>query len=207
MITPAIHRELRFLALCGVESARLAGDAVIGQFKPKLSEIEGTRKVSLVQRFVNWPDDPISIVRFTNRYGPLEIPAVTGARFEFHVDAFRAAQKQFREMWGNLRKHSGLELLNQGGSLRFRKGSLTYTAPTLYRYLYADLATSPVERVRICKREECPHPYFSAGHLKQRFCGDECAEEDQRALKREWWGKHGQSWRAKRRRETTEGVK
>jgi hypothetical protein len=207
MITPNLRRELQFLTLSGVEGVQLSGDVVIGQFKPKLVEIGGARKVGLIQSFVNWPDDTKSIVRFTRRYGPLEIPAVPGGPFEFHLDAFKAAQEHLWEIWGNPRKHSNLELLGLGGSLRFHRGSITYTAPTLYAYLFADLATSPVERVRICKWEECPHPYFIAGHLKQQFCSDECAEEGQRVLKREWWEKNGQSWRAKRRREITEGAK
>jgi hypothetical protein len=207
MRTPTIRRDLRFLTLSGVEGVQLSENAVIGQFKPKLVEIGGTRKVELIEMFVNWPGDAKSIVRFTRKYGPLEIPASPGVPFEFHLDEFKAAQEQFREIWKNSRKHSDLELLSLGGSLRFHKGSITYTAPTLYAYLYADLTTSPAERIRICKREECRHPYFIAGHLKQQFCSDECAEEGQRELKREWWEKHGQSWRAKRRREITLGVK
>lgn len=207
MITPTIRRELKFLTLTGVEGVQLSGNAVIGQFKPTLVEMSETGNVELIESFVNWPDDAKNIVRFTRRYGPLEIPAVPGGPFEFHLDAFKAAQEHFREIWRNPRNHSDLELLNRGGSLRFHKGSITYTAPTLYAYLYADLTTSPAERVRICKREECRHQYFIAGHLKQQFCSDECAEEGQRVLKREWWEKHGQSWRAKRRRGITEGVK
>lgn len=208
MITPTVHRELRFLTLSGVDGVQLSGDAVVGQFKPRLVEISGTREVSLIESFVNWPDDPKSIVRFTRKYGPLDIPAIPSAPFEFHLEAFKAAQEHFREIWRNLRKQNpDLELLSLGGSLRFHRGSITYTAPNLRAYLYVDLTTSPAERVRVCKREECRHPYFIAGHLKQQFCSDECAEEGQRLLKREWWEKHGQSWRAKRRREVTEGAK
>jgi hypothetical protein len=206
MKTPVLRRELKFLALSGVENVRMAGDTVIGQFKPTLSEIAGTRNDSLIQRFVNWPDDAKSIVRFTRRYGPLEVSPVIGGSFEFHLSAFKSAQEHFRGMWRHPRNHSNLELLNQGGVLKYRGRSLTYTAPTLYAFLHADLTTSPVERVRVCKRKECPHPYFIAGHLKQRFCSDDCAEEGQRVLKREWWERHGQSWRSKRRTKTAEGV-
>ena len=206
MKTPAINRELQFRTSIGVEGVQLSGETVIGQFRPKLTELAVTRNGSLIQTFVNWPDDVKSIVRFTRKYGPLEIPPAPEALFEFQVDAFRGVQKHFREMWGNLRTRSNLDLLAHGGSLRFHKASIIYTAPTLYAYLNVDLATSPVERVRMCKREGCHHPYFIAGHLKQRFCSDECAEEGQRVLKREWWEKHGQSWRAKRRTEIKEGV-
>jgi hypothetical protein len=207
MITPAIRRELRFLTFSGVEGVELSGEAVVGHFKPKLVQIGGTRDESLVESFVNWPDDPKDIVRFTRRYGPLEIPAVPNGSFEFHLGAFKAMQGHFREIWKDLPKRTDLDLLKLGGALRFHKGSITYTAPNLRTYLYVDLITSPAERVRVCKREECHHPYFIAGHLKQVFCSDECAEEGQRLLKRAWWEKHGQSWRAKRRAEITEGVK
>ena len=205
MKTPAINRELRFLSLTGVEGVKLLGDEVIGQFKPKLKELAATSDISLVQVFVNWPDDAKSIVRFTRRYGPLEVSPVPGGAFEFHLSAFKAAQEHFRGMWRSPRSHANMELLNHGGRLRFSKGSLTYTAPTLYAFLRADLMTSPVERVRICKRAECRHPYFIAGHLKQRFCSDECAEEGQRVLKRKWWEQHGQSWRAQRRTKSKRG--
>src|ERR1017187_266040 len=143
MITPAILRKLRFLAFSGVEGVQLSGDAVIGQFKPKLVEIGGARDVRLIETFVNWPDDAKSIVRFTRRYGPLEIPAIPGAPFEFHLDEFKTAQEYFRDIWRNVRKRSDLELLSLGGSLRFHKGSITYTAPNLRAYLFVDLTTSP----------------------------------------------------------------
>src|ERR1035438_5035735 len=141
MKTPAINRELQFRTSLGAEGVRLSGETVIGRFRPKLTELAVTRDGSLIQTFVNWPDDAKSIVRFTRKYGPLEIPPVPGAPFEFNVDAFRAVQKHFREMWGNLRKHSNLDLLAHGGSLRFHKASIIYTAPPPYAYLNVALGT------------------------------------------------------------------
>lgn len=76
---------------------------------------------------------------------------------------------------------------------------VTYEAPSLYAYLYVDLLSIPIRRVRVCKRPGCLHPYFTAGHLRQRFCSDECAAEGLREWKREWWKKHGSTWRQQRK--------
>ena len=94
-----------------------------------------------------------------------------------------------------------------GGQLRFHADSTTYFAPTLYAYLYADLMTSPKERAKVCKRKGCEHPYFVARHLNQEFCSDLCAEEAKRAWNKDWWQKHGRSWRVKRGKNTAENMK
>ena len=101
-------------------------------------------------------------------------------------------------MWSGLATCDEQDLL-KGGSLRFSGGSVSFVAKALYWYLYVDLITLPTDRAKICKRERCIHPYFIAGHLKQRFCSDECAAAGQRELKKEWWEKHGQAWRLGRR--------
>jgi hypothetical protein len=126
------------------------------------------------------------------------------------VAEFGLLQRVLQKKWKDIDTHPEEDLW-KGGSVNFRGGSITFIAKTLYWYLYLDLLTIPIERVKICKRDQCVHPYFIAGHLKQRFCSDECAEESQRELKKEWWGKKGRAWRINRRKaakaeETKSGV-
>jgi hypothetical protein len=166
-----------------------------------LVEIGGKKDLRLIESFLNWPDNPDGILRFTHMYGPLEIVPRPGGYFSFALQAFRDRQSELREIWRRFEEEVGspvdfLHLL--GGAVRFHKHSVTYEAPSLYAYLYIDLLSSPIRRVRLCKRPGCLHPYFTAGHLRQRFCSDECAAEGLREWKREWWKKHGSRWRQQR---------
>jgi hypothetical protein len=201
---PAIHRKLRLVFMGGVQQARLSEDMVLGQFKNRLVEIGGRREPRLVETFANWRDDPMSILRFTRKYGPLNTPAEPGGEFSFTLKDFRTFQDIFRTTWRDLetQAHHPIDIVAMfGGTFRVSRGIITYVAPDLQAYLSVDLIANPdIERFRVCQREDCLHPYFLAGHLRQQFCSDECAEEGQRELKREWWQKHGESWRAKRRK-------
>jgi hypothetical protein len=200
MLTPALHpRNLQLRTLLGVEEAKQVGDEIVGRFKDELTAFEGKREGRLIDKFLNWPDDTKSILRFTRKYGPLEIAAKPKNTFRFPEADFRSAQQRLGKMWRSQDIHPEKEI--KGGTLLFRQGTVTYSAPTLFMYLYVDLVTLPIDRVKICKRDGCVHPFFIAGHLKQRFCSDECAEVGQRELKKEWWDKNGAAWRANRRNE------
>jgi hypothetical protein len=212
MLTPSTFlRKLGLRISIGAKDTRQVGDEIVGHFKSVLVPFEGEREGRLIDKFLNWPSDPESIAQFTRKYGPLEIATVPGNEFRFHVTDFSRVQRQLQTIWKDINAHTAHNLM-KGGSLHFRGGSVSFIAKTLFWYLYMDLITLPIERVKICKRDQCVHPYFIAGHLKQRFCSDECAEEGQRELKKEWWDKNGQAWRVKRRRavkteETKNGTK
>lgn len=51
-------------------------------------------------------------------------------------------------------------------------------------------------RARVCSRCET---YFTANRPNQPFCGVACSLEVSRARKREWWEKHGDEWRKRKR--------
>jgi hypothetical protein len=203
MLTPAksLH-DFRFCTLGGVEDVRLEGPEVIGRFKDELVEFKGLPKRRLIEDFLNWPSDSESILRFTRRYGPLQQEPVRGAAFRFPPISWEVDQRFFRKHWRSAAKYPDWQ--PDGGTLAFRNGRLTYTAKNLYMYLYMDLFTSEAKRLRLCRRPDCPHPYFIAGHLKQRFCSDQCAEWGQREWKKQWWKEHGETWRAKRKIEQEE---
>lgn len=198
MLTPSLHpRSLQLRTFLGVKDAMQDGEEIVGHFKNDLIAFEGKREGRLIDKFLNWPGDLKGILRFTRKYGPLRIAAKPGIPFRFQTSDFINAQEHLRGMWQSLDIHPEEEI--EGGSLQFRQGKVTYVSATLFMYLYVDLVTTPIDRIKVCKREKCAHPYFIAGHLKQRFCSDECAEVGQRELKKAWWDKNGQVWRANRR--------
>jgi hypothetical protein len=202
MFTPANSiRKFRFCTLAGVAEVHVAGsNRIVGRFQTDLKEFYGPPDRRLIQKFLNLRCDPQSIMEFTRRYGPLEAAPVSGAEFEFYWFDWIQTQKRFCSMW----RRTGIFGLDarerSSGTLAFRNGWLTYTAPNLYVYLYMDLVTCEAQRLRICKRADCPHPYFIARHLKQRFCTERCGEWGQREWKKQWWTEHGTAWRAKRNR-------
>ncbi len=64
-----------------------------------------------------------------------------------------------------------------------------------------------VDRMRICKRKDCPTPYFIWSPKRRNYCSDPCAREAQRAFKLSWWQKDGLEWQRKRRAKAKRGEK
>jgi hypothetical protein len=201
MFTPAKSiRHFRFCTLAGVENVRLVdSNKITGRFQAKLTEFYGPTKGRLIEDFLNWPSDPQSVLHFTRKYGPLQISPVEGKEFEVSWHPWTLDQRRLRSLWRQKSFFDLNERERSNGTLAFRNGWLTYTAANLYVYLYMDLVTCEAKRLRICKRSDCPYPYFIAGHLKQRFCSDKCAEWGQREWKKQWWAEHGAAWRQERK--------
>jgi hypothetical protein len=200
MFTPAnSRRDFRFCTLAGVEDARLVGtNKIVGRFKSALDEFYGPPKRRLIEDFLNWSSDPQSILRFTQKYGPLHDEPVAGAEFEVFWLPWQQDQRRLRSLWQRRRVFELSDAESTGGSLALGKGWLTYIAKNLFVYLYMDLVTCEAKRLRMCKRPNCPTPYFIASHLKQQFCNDVCAQWGQRELKKQWWVEHGTAWRQQR---------
>jgi hypothetical protein len=201
MLTPDNSlRNFRFCTLAGVEDVRVVGThKIIGRFQENLKEIYGPRrKRRLVEDFLNWPSNLEGLLRFARKYGPLRISPVAGAEFEIPWGHWMEDQRRLQSLWQRQRIIQPAEWEPRGGSLSFREGWLTYTTSNLYMFLHVDLITSETKRLRFCKRPDCRNPYFIAGHLKQRFCSDLCAEWGQREWKKQWWTEHGTAWREKR---------
>lgn len=205
MLTPKKSLgKFRFCVLAGVKDAHLADSKIVGRFQDTLKEFYGPPRRRLIEDFLNWPNDADDILRFTLRYGPLLAEPGEGKEFEFRISAFEGHRKHFRWLWLNANQFPDWE--PQGGTLAFRKGWITYRAPSLHMFLYMDLVTCEAKRLRTCKRPDCPTPYFIAGHLKQRFCSDKCAEWGQRQWKQKWWKEHGETWRAQRSKKGSKDV-
>ena len=208
MFTPALyqdHRRLRLLTFIGVNDLHCDGSVVSGRFNARLSEFSGEKDHLLVERFVNWPDNENAIVSFTRKYGPLHTAAKEKKEFAFALEEFREAQVYFRNLWREPQKLASLSLPD--GTLRMCGGSVTYTASDLFKYLQCDLLTVNPDRVKVCKIEECGHPYFAAAHLKKQFCSSECQEIGHRAAKRDWWQRKGQEWlESRKEKEDADGT-
>ncbi len=191
MLTPAkSRRNFRFCTLAGVEDVRLVGtNKIVGRFKATLEEFYGLPKRRLIEDFLNWSSDPESVLHFTRKYGPLRDAPIGGREFEFPWFHWTLDQRRLRSLWRR-RVYDLSDAESTGGSLALGKGWLTYRAVNLFMYLYMDLVTCEAKRLRICKRADCPTPYFIASHLKQRFCSDKCAEWGQREWKKQWWTEH-----------------
>ena len=105
-----------------VEEVRLSGEGeeakITGRWIPdeELERIDGEEgKLFLIQRFLNWRNDPASILSFTRKHGPLLSltpsaggiffsPTPTkGKRFEFMLEGggygWRDLQRRMREHW------------------------------------------------------------------------------------------------------------
>jgi hypothetical protein len=191
------NRKFSYFVLSGLQDARLEGKIIRGQFQLKLVERRGEPRGLLIERFLNWPTDPTSVLLFTKENGPLDDAVAPGSEFSFPIKTFLRAQEEFRKMW---RKPEDFRECPMGrGSMRFSKDVIEFRAGDLRSFLHFDLQASHPERLRICKAEGCSHPYFIAGDLKRKFCSVECSEEGRRELKREWWQKNGQAWEANRR--------
>ena len=198
--------RIAFFALAGAQSAEIQGDDIVGVLKAPLPEFYGLPKGFLVEEFVNWPDRPQDILRFTKRYGPLLEGPSSGSRFKFALHSWRADQQSLRGTWELFARVHHLHRFDQSDSiiavhpyeqLIQRKGRLEYRAWNLLRLIRLELASIPTERLRICKcgRPDCPQRYFVANHLGQLYATEPCAGAAQRKWKQEWWKEHGEEWR------------
>lgn len=200
-------RRVSFFTLAGVAVAGLAGDEIQGRFATDLKQFFGIRHKRVSEEFANWPNDSEGILRFTGRFGPLEESAQPSAEFRFALSRWRFSQANFRQGWeafpprrGRYFGYSFYFGTAGGRGWSCDPNGLTYRAANLLEFLTLTLMACPKERLRICARPDCPHPYFVARHLKQTYCSEPCAAWGQRQWKKQWWAKHGKEWRRKERK-------
>jgi len=196
------RRPIEFCTPAGVEHVQVENKKwVSGRFKAQLADFYGPKQGRLIQDFVNWRTDLRAVLSFTQKYGPLHDPAVPGKGFRFRIEVLEAAQAHFRSLWKDLHKYPDWEVPgDEGASLSYRGGQLVYRTSSLYMYLYLDLVTCGPERLRRCRIQSCPTPYFFADHLQQQYCSSDCASTAQSQAKRDWWKTHGSEWRARRKK-------
>jgi hypothetical protein len=206
------HRilRIRFCTLAGVKDLRLTGKEISGRWESVLIPIYGPTPKRLVEDFANWSSEPNEILRFTRKYGPLASICRHEKRFSFTLGQWRSEQRGLQSMWEGLspqpQKYLGVSVSEKNsGVWSFWDQQLTYRAANLGEFLYLDLFSCPVERLRKCLRPDCPNPYFIARHLKQKYCRESCANWAQTVWKKQWWQKNGKKWRAKKVRSNKGG--
>jgi hypothetical protein len=84
----------------------------------------------------------------------------------------------------------------------FASGRISVKPETLLDFLASWLLVCR-DKLAICEREGCQHPYFVKIHARQRFCTPECANSVRESKKAEWWAVNRdrflKKWRAQRR--------
>jgi len=199
MPTPANSRSKLVIAtLAGVRDANIHNGCIAGTWKEELHPLRSkTSRKTIVEQFVNFASDPESVVRFVRRFGPLCKPEPSGT-FRQSIQEWRAHQSFVRKLWSEGPALSYRIGMKEGEQIVFSK-DLTLVVEDLGRFLEFEVFVFPGARRRVCKRPDCPNPYFIARHLRQRLCSEPCNNWAQRNYKLEWWRDKGVEWRKTRK--------
>src|SRR5260370_36343950 len=211
MSTPISRRDIAFFTQAGVSSAELRGDDIVGVQQSPLPEFRVPRNVDFCAEFANWPNDAGGVLRFTQQYGALRAPLIPGAKFSFRISNWQKDQAQIRSVWvmtqyvsdkfgldHNGDFHQKVIRVEEGEELVRRVEGLEYRTGSLFRLLWMEVASIPIERLRKCGRPDCQTPYFVATHLGQKYCSKPCGDWAQREWKMDCWRKRGPDWRRKK---------
>jgi hypothetical protein len=205
--TLAIERTFQFVLHSGVESVWLDGDMIRGEWYPdRRRSVQMDPNHTLLAEFANWSHNPKRIEVFTKKYGPLDAVFKKGTKFAFQLEDWKKSQKRFIKLWEDRRIFPGKRVSNEfweeietavGEGFEVGK-ELCYRVSTLNRLLELSLLICPVWRLKKCPRPKCESPYFIAVRRSQAFCSQDCANEEQREHKRNWWNRHGKNNRVGR---------
>jgi len=84
----------------------------------------------------------------------------------------------------------------------FATGKVEIRPRTLLDWLVKSLLECR-DKLAICEREGCSHPYFVKTHARQRFCSPDCANSVRQKKKQQWWAGNRKrfilKWRRQRR--------
>ena len=176
-----------FYTPIGATNVRLHGAEIIGDWKQKASDYYGERGLTLAQRFAVLPCDAESILKFTQRWGPLYGNPIDGKDgFCFSVESWRQNQFVFRKLWRSVRRTGAAPWETQERIwVDFKPKAVTLRCPDLFTFMVFELLNN-AKALRVCKLPSCLHPYFLAQHGKEQYCSPECANEAQSEWKRRW---------------------
>ena len=192
-----------FYTPIGATNVRLHGPEIIGDWKQKASDYYGERGLTLAQRFAVLPCDAESILKFTQRWGPLFGSPYDGRDgFCFRIESWRQSQIEFMKLWRGVRRTGASPWeSNEQTWVEFRPKAVILRCPDLFTFMVFELLSN-AKALRVCERPSCPHPYFLAQHGKERYCSTECANWAQSEWKKRW---HDQQ-RQKRTKGETNGT-
>lgn len=189
--------------------------------KPKaLARQEARELLRALTDFVNLSDTPESITFFRKRW-PNFFPeslydAAHQSPVEFPGRAFSECRKKLAAIWRGDRAQDWAltALLDIAFNIRFDVNAMGNERNEPYARLSVDWKTGLFQyrsdvrfhqalwlllrqswRAKVCAHcSAC----FLARRSAQRYCCTDCSELAQRDLKRRWWRKHGNAWRAER---------
>lgn len=167
--------------------ARLEGTEVAGKWGDRWTDFYGEKGILLAQKFANFPSDPQSILQFTNRYGPpTESPSDSSSGFRFSLKEWKLSQKHIRNSWKSLMSQ-GADVFfpEENILLEFKPKELVLQCSNLKTFMYLEMS-SCADKLRLCEREGCKHPYFVPQHGKERYCSTECSNWAQSQWKKRW---------------------
>jgi hypothetical protein len=198
-------RRVLLTTLAGVEDVHLDGDSIVGHWSPKteLALISNrTTKRGPLDIFMNINSDD-QILRFTQRYGPLERPLEpAGSTFRQSLKGWRDCQADLRRLW-SFGKSLGYKVgMREGDIVHFdRNGRVAgIELCSLRRFLEFEIESQPYRLLRVCARPGCG-TYFIAMRKDSRLCGlRRCADFIRRERMRNWWSEHGKEWRKRRKK-------
>ena len=199
-------RRLRFrtLACSGVVDRRGDFIYVKPDSYPRLNSIRATQSEgpsgegwdrSLMEALANSLGSADDVVRFTERYGPLNARLKSGEKrtIRFKISDWKNLQRQYRDTWDRMMLGRGRMRLPAenlpvvaGEQFDWWFDDLSFKAGSLYRLLLLELYSMPRARLKKCRRADCRTPYFIAEHLSQRYCTT-CKNEARLENKRKWW--------------------
>jgi len=192
--------------LAGVEDVHLDGDSIVGRWKPQ-QELEyisnrSTKRgaASPVEKFININSDD-QILRFTQRYGPLERPLdPAGSTFRQSLKDWREYQTWVHDrLWS---QSSGYKVaMHEGDRIEIDAlGKVSgISLCSLKRFLEFQIFSAPRALRRVCARPGCG-TYFIATRRDSRLCGTpRCADIVRKQQMINWWREHGNEWRERRK--------
>jgi len=188
------ERELQFWVLVGAD-ATSKGDQIVGKWRDSRHEWRGGSGRTLTEQFLNCPTDPTSILRFTEKFGPLHDRFGGGERFEFSVADWRRDQSRLKGTWWLFSAKGGPPAdataiqVHPGEEFVIEAGALTYHCANLLSYMGLEIAFCPPDRLRSCERSGC-NQHFVVADLKQKYCSETCAGLQRKQSKLEYWNRN-----------------
>jgi len=196
-MTPPPNRFVNclFCTPIGVKDVCLNGSEISGT-RTQRRDCWNERGLTLAQRFANQPQDPKSIFQFTQRWGPLHGNIYdNGETFSFSIDSWIRSQIQFRESWVMVQRLQrakrdfswGVVTVSSLETVHVEHGPKgpILRCPDLYTFMSFELHGNG-KALRVCKRTDCPMPYFLAQHGKELYCSTKCANWAQSIWKKRW---------------------
>src|ERR1700730_8759848 len=98
-------KQIAIRVRVGTVDVQLKGPEIHGKWAVPTRALAAKAEGELLSNFANWPGDAYDldtaneIVRFTRRYGPLEVPAAPGLSFSLHYAECIQCREVFRNYW------------------------------------------------------------------------------------------------------------